>query len=94
MVGMRFMENGLLLIMRRDGASWEIQVVRRREPWWKRWLRAWREEEQARLLAQLDERTLRDIGLDAGSGNPLAARADAYRQQEAWRIAMARLGLM
>lgn len=58
------------------------------------WLQAWREEEQARLLARLDERLLRDIGLDAGSGDPLAARADAYGQQGARRIAMARLGLM
>ena len=96
--------SGLVLLVRRDGRAWEIQVVARRDyagrlgrallGGWRRWVEAWREEKDARRLAQLDERTLRDIGLDPGSGSPLAARAHAYRQQELRRIAMAQLGLI
>jgi hypothetical protein len=40
------------------------------------------EEAGVRLLSQLDARTLRDIGLDAASGHPLAARVDAHREQQ------------
>ena len=80
---------GPSLLLRFNADGWEVQFI---NPWWKRWLRAWREGEQVRLLA-LDEHILRDIGMDAGSSDPLAVRAHAYRQQELRRIAMARLGL-
>jgi hypothetical protein len=70
------------------------RVARALLDWSQRCLRAWREDRQALLLAQLDERTLRDIGLDCGSGSSLAARGHAYRQQELRRMAMAQLGLM
>lgn len=90
--------SGLVLTLRHDGAGWEIELVAPRKSWlrrwWELWVGAWREEQQARALARLDKRLLRDIGLDAGCGEPLAARADAYRQQEARRIAMTLLGLM
>jgi Domain of unknown function (DUF1127) len=85
---------GLTLVFRPDGRPWEIEIVPRQDPWWRRWMRAWRDDGQARLLAQLDERTLEDLGLGAGSGNPVAARAFEYRQQEMRRTAMARLGLL
>lgn len=88
---LRIESNNLSLLLRSNGAAWEIQFV---NPWWKRWLRAWREERQARLLAELDERILRDIGLHAAAGDRLAARVEAYRQQELRRIAMGRLGLV
>ena len=86
--------NGVSLLLRPEGASWEIEVLARRDPWWKRWLRAWREDEQAWLLARLDEHLLRDIGMGAASGNPLAARVHAYREDERRRSAMAQLGLI
>jgi GNAT superfamily N-acetyltransferase len=54
--------------LRPDGRAWEIEIVWRRDPWWQRWIRAWREDRQARLLAQLDPRILEDIGLGPGSG--------------------------
>ena len=85
---------GLDLVFQPDGRAWEIELVPRRDPWWRRWIRAWREDEQARLLAQLDERILEDIGLGAGSGNPVALRAHKYQQQEIRRIAMTKLGLL
>ena len=56
---------GLTLVFRPDGRPWEIEIVPRRDPWWRRWMRAWRDDRQARLLAQLDERILEDIGLGA-----------------------------
>ena len=83
--------DGLLMLVRRGAGVWEVRLV---NPWWKRWLRAWREASECQLLAQLDQRMLRDIGLDLGSGHPLAVRADALRQQELRRIAMAQLGLI
>lgn len=83
-----------VLVLRRVGGNWEVRVVPRREPLWRRWLRAWRENQAAHQLAELDERTLKDIGLDPGGYSPLAARIQAYRDQEFRRMAMARLGLM
>jgi hypothetical protein len=71
-----------VLVLRCEGGNWEIRF--RREPWWKRWLRAWRENRSALTLAELDERTLRDIGMDA----------EAFRRREQRRIDIARLGLM
>jgi hypothetical protein len=85
---------GLALVFQPDGRRWEIEIVRRRESWWQRWIREWDEDSQAQLLAQLDERLLEDIGLGPASGEPVAARAHEYRQQEIRRIAMARLGLL
>jgi hypothetical protein len=81
----------MLVIVPRGAGVWEIRVV---NPWWQRWLRAWREARESQLLAQLDERMLRDIGMDLGNGHPLAVRAHALRQQELRRIAMAQLGLI
>ena len=59
----------------------------------RRFAQARREETQARQLAQLDARILRDIGLDADSGHPLAGRVDAYRRQQRLHEFAARLGL-
>lgn len=81
-----------VLLLRRDGGNWEIRF--RREPWWRRWLRAWREDRAALQFAELDERTLKDIGLDRHAGCAFAARVCAYREQEFRRVAMAGLGLM
>jgi hypothetical protein len=61
---------GLALVFRPDGRVWEIEIVWRRDPWWQRWIRAWREDRQARLLAPLDPRILEDIGLGPESTNP------------------------
>ena len=52
-----------VLVLRRDGGNWEVRVVQRHDAWWKRWICAWRERRAALGLADLDERTLKDIGL-------------------------------
>jgi uncharacterized protein YjiS (DUF1127 family) len=59
----------------------------------RRALRAWREAAQARLLARLDARTLRDIGMEPHHGNALAERVDRYRRRELVRTLTGRLGL-
>ena len=73
---------------------WEVRFDEPRASWWRRWLLAWREDREARSLAQLDERLLNDIGLGPGAGNSLAARIHAHRQHELRRVEMSRLGLM
>ena len=73
---------------------WEVRFGERRASWWRRWIQAWREEREARQLAQLDERLLNDIGLGPRTGNPLATRIHTCRQHELRRLGMARLGLM
>ena len=83
-----------VLVLRRDGGNWEVRVVQHRDAWWKRWLLAWRERRAALRLADLDERTLKDIGLERCACDPLARRVHAHREQESRRLAMARLGLM
>ena len=83
-----------VLVLQRDGGNWEVRVVVRRDPWWVRWVRAWREHRAALRLAELDERTLDDIGLGHCATHPLARRIHAQREQEFRRTAMARLGLM
>jgi uncharacterized protein YjiS (DUF1127 family) len=91
---LRIHSGGLALVFRPDASAWEIEIVRPRARWWQRWIRAWHEDRQARMLAQLDERILHDIGMGPGSSNPVAARAHEFRHQEMRRIAMAQLGLL
>jgi uncharacterized protein YjiS (DUF1127 family) len=62
--------------------------------WWRRRVSEWREDRDALRLAELDERTLKDIGLGHCAESPLASRVHAYRQQELRRVAMSQLGLM
>ena len=83
--------DGLSVRLRSNGNGLEIQFI---NPWWKRWLRVWREAAQTRVLAELDEHILRDIGMHPGSSHPLATRLHALRQQELRRIAIARFGLV
>ena len=75
-------------------ALWEIRVAARGDPWWKCWMRAWREDRDARELALVDERLLTDIGLGPNAGNSFATRIHCYRQQELRRIAMSQQGLL
>jgi hypothetical protein len=81
-----------VLVLRCEGGNWEIRF--RREPWWERWLRAWRENRTAPRLAALDENTLKDIGLGHSACHPLARRIHAHRHAEFRRLAVARLGLI
>lgn len=74
----------------------EVRLAARRGllGWWRRRVEAWREERDARQLAQLDARLLNDIGLGPSAGHLIAARIHAYRQQESRHQAMARVGLL
>jgi uncharacterized protein YjiS (DUF1127 family) len=55
-------------------------------------MQARREEAQARLLARLDSRTLKDIGLEPQHGSSLAERVHAHRRRELLRTLAGRLG--
>ena len=83
-----------VLVLQRDGGNWEVRVVVRRDPWWRRWARAWREHREVRELALFDERLLDDIGLGPNAGNALATRVHSYRQLELRRIAIFQRGLI
>jgi hypothetical protein len=58
----------------------------------RRFMRARREEAQARLLAQLDSRMLKDIGMEPHHGGALAERVHAHRRRELLRTLAGRLG--
>jgi len=59
----------------------------------RRFAQAQRDEAKARLLARLDARTLRDIGLGADSGHRLAVQIAVHRDQQRLRAHAAQLGL-
>jgi hypothetical protein len=58
----------------------------------RRFMQSRREEAQARLLAQLDSRTLKDIGMQPHHGSALAERVHEHRRRELLRILAGRLG--
>lgn len=71
--------------------------------WWQRmhrrgtaaarsYLRTRRLDRDARLLAQLDARFLKDIGLEVHHGGALIERIDAHRRRELLRTLAASLG--
>jgi len=60
---------------------------------WRRFVQARRETGQARLLAELDVRSLKDIGLEPSRGSSLAERVHAKQRGELSRTLAARLAL-
>jgi uncharacterized protein YjiS (DUF1127 family) len=60
--------------------AWWLRMHRRGAAMGRRYARARRERAQARMLAQLDARTLKDIGLEPHHVGSLAARIDAHRR--------------
>jgi Domain of unknown function (DUF1127) len=58
----------------------------------RRFMQARREDAQARLLAQLDSRTLKDIGMEPYHGSSLAERVHVHRRRELLRTLAGRLG--
>lgn len=64
--------------------------------WWRQVYEALQRAQRARadreVLARLDLRTLRDIGLDSGNAH-LAEREEVQRQRRLLRLAGARLGM-
>lgn len=61
--------------------------------WWSKWVQAWRKRRLVVRLAAMDERMLKDIGIERSDGT-LAARVRAYRELRAEQARMSRLGLM
>jgi uncharacterized protein YjiS (DUF1127 family) len=59
---------------------------------WQAWLEAQRRRALARVLAQLDARSLRDIGFEAGQG-PLGWQIDEERQRAKLRAVTFRIGI-
>ena len=55
------------------------------------WLRARQARADREVLARLDARALRDIGLESWNGE-LAERLDAHRQRRILRLAASRIG--
>ena len=97
---LRIRTRGLILELR-PGAPCEIRVVRRGLgvrlgrgllAWWRRMHRRRASVADARLLAQLDARLLKDIGLEPHHGGSLVERIDAHRRRELLRGIAARLG--
>lgn len=87
------------IVRRRIG----VRFARALYAWWlrmhrsgarvaRRFMQARREEAQARLLAQLDSRTLKDIGMEPHHGSALAERVHAHRRRELLRTLAGRLG--
>lgn len=69
--------------------------MRNRLTWWRQVYEAFQRAQRARadreILARLDLRMLRDIGLDSGNAY-LAEREEVRRQRRLLRLAEARLG--
>jgi hypothetical protein len=78
-------------IMRTLYAGW-LRMHRRGASIARRFAQARREEAQARMLAQLDPRILKDIGMEPHHGSALAERVHAHRRREILRILAGRLG--
>ena len=74
--------------------AWGLRLHRMGAAVGRRFVRARLEESQARALAELDARTLRDIGLEPYHGCSLADRIEAHRRKALIRQFSARLGPM
>jgi Domain of unknown function (DUF1127) len=79
------------------------RIMRTLYAWWlrmhrsgarvaRRFMQARREEAQARLLAELDSRILKDIGVEPHHGSALAERVHEHRRRELLRTLAGRLG--
>jgi hypothetical protein len=88
----RIVRRGMgLRLMRAAYAGW-LRMHRRGARVARRFMEARREDAQARLLAQLDSRILKDIGLEPHHGSSLAERVHEHRRRELLRTLAGRLG--
>jgi hypothetical protein len=88
----RIVRQGIGVRFMRAVYAWWLSMHRRGARVGRRFVQAWREHAQARLLAQLDARILKDIGLEPHHGSPLAARVHEHRRREVLRTLAGRLG--
>jgi hypothetical protein len=88
----RIVRRGMGVRLMRAVYAWWLRMHRRGAPVARRFMQARREDAQARLLAQLDSRILKDIGLEPHHGSSLAARVHEHRRREVLRTLAGRLG--
>jgi hypothetical protein len=88
----RIVRHGIGVRLMRGVCAWWLRMHRRGARVARRSMRARRENAQARLLAALDARILKDIGLEPHHGSPLAARVHERRRREVLRTLAGRLG--
>lgn len=88
----RIVRRGMGVRLARALYAWWLRMHRRGASVARRFAQARREEAQARLLAQLDSRILKDIGMEPHHGSALAERVHAHRRRELLRTLASRLG--
>ena len=88
----RVVRRGIGVRLMRAAYAWWLRMHRTGARVARRYLQARREEAQARLLAQLDSRMLKDIGMEPHHGGALAERVHAHRRRELLRTLAGRLG--
>jgi hypothetical protein len=88
----RIVRRSIVVRFARALYAWWLRMHRSEARVARRFMQARREEAQARLLAQLDSRTLKDIGMEPHHGSALAERVHAHRRRELLRTLASRLG--
>jgi hypothetical protein len=88
----RIVRRGIGVRLMRGAYAWWLRMHRRGARVARRYIQARREEAAARMLAQLDTRILKDIGMEPHHGSALAERVHAHRRREILRILAGRLG--
>jgi hypothetical protein len=88
----RIVKRGIGARIARTAYAWWLRIHRRGASVARRFAQARREEAAARLLAQLDSRMLKDIGMEPHHGSALAERVHAHRRRELLRSLAGRLG--
>lgn len=88
----RVVGRGIGVRLMRAAYAWWLRMHRRGARVARRYMQARREEAQARLLAQLDSRILKDIGMEPHHGSSLAERVHEHRRREVLRTLASRLG--
>jgi hypothetical protein len=87
----RVVKRGIGVRIARALYAWWLRMHRRGGHITRRFVQARREAAAARMLAQLDTRILKDIGMEPHHGSALAERVHAHRRREILRILAGRL---
>jgi hypothetical protein len=89
---LRIMRRSMGVRFMRAVYAWWLRLHRRGARVARRFMQVRREEAQARLLARLDSRTLKDIGMEPHHGGALAERVHEHRRRELLRTLAGRVG--
>lgn len=88
----RIVKRGIGVRVARIAYACWLRMHRRGASVARRFMQARREEVSAQMLAQLDSRILKDIGMEPHHGSSLAERVHAHRRHEVLRTLASRLG--